>query len=145
MKDLIKLYRKYREVISYLFWGACSTVVNIASYWVCFEILNIPNVPSTIISWGLSVAFAYVTNRMFVFESKSRKIFLEASKFVGARVLTGFFDVGIMFFAVDVMGWLPVFWKIVSNIIVIILNFVFSKWFIFVDPGAAKKGQKKTP
>lgn len=128
---LLRLYKKYREVISYLFWGACTTVVNIAAYWICFEILKMSNLLSTILAWMLAVVFAYITNRIFVFESKSRKIFTEASKFVGARILTGFFDVGIMFFAVDVMKWWPVFWKIVSNIIVIVLNYVFSKWFVF--------------
>ena len=131
--SLLGLYKKYREVISYLFWGACTTVINIATYWLCFSILNIPNVPSTIISWVVAVAFAYITNRIFVFRSKSEKIFSEISKFVSARLLTGIFDIAIMFFAVDVMNWAPLIWKVVSNIIVIILNFVFSKWFVFTD------------
>lgn len=127
------LYYEYREVISYLFWGACTTVVNIATYFVCFEILGIMNVPSTAIAWILSVAFAYVTNRIFVFESKSRKIFAEATKFVGARVATGVLDVLIMFVAVDVLGWAAMVWKVISNAIVIVLNYVFSKWFVFSD------------
>lgn len=132
--SLLGLYKKYREVISYLFWGVCTTAVNIVSYWLCFSIFNIPNIPSTIISWVIAVAFAYVTNRRFVFRSKSQKIFEEVSKFVGARLLTGFLDVAIMFFAVDVMNWMPIFWKIISNILVIVLNFILSKWFIFTDP-----------
>lgn len=142
--SLLKMYKKYREVISYLFWGVCTTVVNIASYWICFEILNIANVPSTIISWIVAVAFAYVTNRIFVFESKSRKIFAEISKFVGARLLTGILDVGIMFITVDVMDWMPVFWKVISNILVIILNYLLSKWFVFKKSlmGSANEGEK---
>lgn len=142
MKKLLELYKKYREVISYLFWGACTTAVNIVTYWLCFEVIKVPNVPSTIISWVIAVAFAYVTNRIFVFESKSKKIFAEASKFVGARILTGFFDVGIMFVTVDVLKWMPVFWKVVSNIIVIILNYVFSKRFVFTGPQKKTVGEK---
>ncbi len=131
--SLMELYRKYREVISYLFWGACTTLVNISAYWFCFNLLNIPNIPSTIISWVVAVAFAYITNRIFVFRSKSEKILAEISKFVSARLLTGLFDIAIMFFAVDMMHWTPIFWKIISNIIVIILNFILSKWFIFTS------------
>ena len=131
IKDLLK---KYWDVISYLFFGVCTTIINIVSYQLFYELLNVSNVISTIVAWILSVAFAYITNRMFVFHSSAsgiKNILKEISSFVSCRLLTGFLDLGIMFLAVDVLSMNGLFWKIVSNVLVIILNYIFSKLFIF--------------
>ncbi len=130
------LYIKHRDVLMYLIFGALTTVVNIVVYWACYEKIRIANVPSDIIAWILSVAFAYITNKLWVFQSKSfeRKTLLrEMSSFVGARLITGLLDVLIMYLAVDLFHGDGLLWKIISNVIVVILNYIASKLFIFKD------------
>ncbi len=135
MTDWIKKqFQKYRDVILYLFFGGCTTVLNIAVYYLCYNIAGIPNVPSTCIAWILSVLFAYLTNKVYVFQSKSFKkevLLREGLQFFGCRLLTGILDVAIMFVAVDLLHWNGLVWKVISNILVIILNYVASKLLIF--------------
>ena len=91
-------------------------------------------VPSVIIAWFIAVAFAYVTNKLFVFESKvfeKRALLKEILSFYSCRILTGLFDVAIMYLAVDVMSGNSTIWKIISNLVVIALNYVASRMFIF--------------
>ena len=86
------------------------------------------------IAWVLSVLFAYVTNKIFVFESKTdgvREAVREFVSFIACRAGTGVLDMAVMYVTVDMLGWYDVLMKILSNIIVIILNFVFSKLVIF--------------
>ena len=120
--------------IAYAVFGILTTVVNIVSYHVSYSILTIPNVPSTILAWTLAVIFAFVTNKLWVFDSKSfdrRTMLHEVSTFLGTRIGTGVLDVVIMYVAVDIMAWPSLFWKCVSNVIVIILNYIASKLVIF--------------
>ena len=96
--------------------------------------------PANAIAWILSVAFAYVTNKIFVFESKTSgmgALIKECLSFVWCRLATGLMDMAIMYVTVDVLHWSDMVMKILSNILVIVLNFVFSKLFIF-----AKKTEK---
>ena len=100
----------------------------------CSLLPSIPNVPSTCIAWILSVLFAYLTNKVYVFQSKSFKkevLLREGLQFFGCRLLTGILDVAIMFVAVDLLHWNGLVWKVISNILVIILNYVASKLLIF--------------
>lgn len=131
--NIKELILKYREMISYLFFGGCTTLVNIVSYYVSYDVLNISNVNSTVIAWIISVLFAYVTNRAYVFKStaKGKAILLEMLSFFACRILTGVMDVAIMYVAVDLFKWNALLWKILSNILVIIANYIFSKIFIF--------------
>jgi putative flippase GtrA len=129
-----KQFQKYRDIILYLFFGGCTTVLNIAVYYLCYNIAGIPNVPSTCIAWILSVLFAYLTNKVYVFQSRSfqREVLLrEGLQFFGCRLLTGILDVAIMFVAVDLLHWNGLLWKVISNVLVIILNYVASKLLIF--------------
>ncbi len=131
IKDMLL---KYRELIMYAVFGALTTLVNMAAYWLCFDIAGIPNVPSAVIAWVLAVTFAYITNKLWVFESKSfdaATLKHEIPAFFGARIATGVLDVGIMYLAVDVLKWDAILWKLVSNVIVIILNYVASRFVIF--------------
>ena len=92
------------------------------------------NVPSTVAAWVLSVLVAFFTNRSFVFESKESSAagrWREFVSFFGCRVLTGLLDVLIMAVTVDVLGWNGLIWKVISNVIVIVLNYIASKFFIF--------------
>lgn len=126
--------KKYKQGILYLIFGALTTVVNIISYYLAYNVLKIPNVASTVIAWIISVLFAFVTNRIFVFESKAKgvkNVMREISAFFVCRLLTGVLDVAIMWVSVDIMGWNSLLWKIISNILVIVLNFFASKLLIF--------------
>lgn len=125
---------RYKGVLLYLVFGVLTTLINLASYTLCFSLLHIPNVPSTVIAWFLAVAFAFVTNKLWVFDSKSfdrRTLRHEIPTFLCARISTGVLDVFIMWLAVDVLSLNPTVWKLLSNVLVIILNYVASKLLIF--------------
>ena len=118
----------------YAIFGGLTTVVNMVSYYLSFNVLKIPNVPSTVIAWVLAVAFAFVTNKLWVFDSPSfdaKTLKHEIPTFFGARLATGVLDVAIMYLAVDLMHWNPTVWKLISNVLVIIINYVASKLVIF--------------
>lgn len=134
MKLIKELFEKYKDIILYVFFGGCTTVINVITYFLCFNLMHIPNVVSTAIAWVIAVAFAFITNKLFVFDSKSFEksiIIHEILTFFGSRVATGVLEVGIMFVAVDMLHWNALIWKILCNIIVIILNYVASKLIIF--------------
>lgn len=129
-----ELFKKYKEVILYLFFGGCTTVINTVVYGVLYGPLQLANVPSTIAAWLVAVIFAFYTNRRFVFESRESTAagrWREFGSFFGCRVLTGILDVLIMAAAVDWMGWNGLLWKLISNVLVIVLNYIASKFFIF--------------
>lgn len=129
-----ELYEKYKSVILYLIFGGLTTLVNIVVYNSCYYAFEIPNVISNILAWILSVLFAFITNKLWVFESKSftMKIMVhEVTTFFGARLATGLMDLGIMYVAVDVLNRNAMIWKLISNVLVIILNYLASKLFIF--------------
>ena len=135
MKDKLKqLYTKYKSIILYMVFGAGTTMVNIVTYYVMYDLLSAPNVPSDIAAWITSVLFAFVTNRWYVFEQTDnsvRRLARDFVSFVGCRLATGVMDVAIMYLSVDVMGWNGLVWKLISNAIVVILNYIASKYFIF--------------
>lgn len=125
---------KYKEVILYIFFGGCTTLVNIVVYYICAHLLSLGTVPSTAVAWILSVAFAYITNKIYVFESRSRElraIVREIVSFVSCRFLTGLMDLVIMYACVDILRFNDLIIKIISNILVIILNYIASKLLIF--------------
>ena len=126
-------YNKYREVLLYLLFGGLTTVVNIVTFYVVRQ-LGVEMQISNIIAWIISVLFAFITNKLFVFESKN-KSFLENIKecvsFFGFRVLSLFFDMGCMHILIEILKVGELISKILANILVIILNYIFSKLFIF--------------
>lgn len=133
-KKMTNLFKKYQNIIFYVIFGLGTTIINVVAYYICYSILNFKNVPSTVIAWVLAVLFAYITNKLFVFGSKSFAsdvLIKEILSFVGCRLLTGILDVFIMYIAVDVMSGNPTVWKLISNVIVIILNYIASKRVIF--------------
>lgn len=128
------LLEKYRALILYMFFGGLTTLVNIVSFYVLERMLGMPTVPATCAAWALSVFFAYVTNRRWVFESKEnsrRGILREVGSFFLFRLLSGLIDVGIMYMCVDLLGWNSLAVKVASNVLVIIINYVASKLVIF--------------
>lgn len=140
MKKIKELYFKYKEIINYLIVGVLTTIVSLIVYYACvLTILNPENAIelqiANVLSWIISVAFAYITNRKFVFESKSEKILKEITSFVSSRVLTLLLDMLIMFIMVTLMGVNDKISKLFAQIVVIILNYVFSKIFVFKNKG----------
>lgn len=132
--NIISIMKQHRMVILYLVFGGLTTLVNVVSYALCYEYCTLSNVGSTCVAWLLSVLFAFISNKLYVFESKDmgvRIILWEWYAFVLCRLLTGLIDVSIMFVAVDVIGLMPIMWKILANLIVIISNWLISKHYIF--------------
>ncbi len=132
---LADLFKKYKSFIFYAFFGVCTTLVNLLFYRLFYFVLGISNVPSTVIAWLFAVLFAFITNKLWVFDSKSFEIttFLpELVKFFICRIATGLLDVLIMWIAVDKMRWNAMAWKLISNVLVIVLNYAASKLVIFV-------------
>lgn len=133
MERIKALFNKYRELILYLFFGGCTTLVNIISYFICSRI-GIRTSVSTIIAWVLSVLFAYITNRNYVFASKAFRfepIIKEIAGFFLCRLATGLLDLAIMVVFVDYLHFNDMLIKMLSNIIVIVLNYIASKLMIF--------------
>lgn len=125
-----ELYSKYKEIINYIIVGVLTTLVSIGSYWL-FRFIISNYVVLSIISWILAVAFAYVTNRMFVFESKSNDILKEIIKFVSCRLTTLVMEVLLMMLFVSVFKIDDMVSKIILQVVVLVLNYLFSKLFVF--------------
>ncbi len=140
MNKIIKIYKKYEEIINYLIVGVLTTLVSLGVKWgLLFTILDPKNAfelqVAVIISWIVAVTFAYVTNRSFVFKSKSKKIIREIISFFGARILTLLMEMFIMWVFVTLLKlnsdtWVLI-WTMVCQVLVTIFNYVFSKLFVF--------------
>ena len=134
LKKLADEYRSHLQVMRYLIFGVLTTIINIIIYSICFYLLKINNLTSNVIAWILAVIFAYITNRKYVFDSKAntnKDIIKEIARFFASRLITLGVDELIMYVTVDNWSWNALLMKILSNIIVIILNFVFSKLIVF--------------
>lgn len=140
MQKIIELYKKYEEIVNYLIFGVLTTVVSLATkYLLLFTILDAKNSIqlqiAVIVSWITACTFAYVTNRIWVFKSKSKNILKEAISFFTARLATLGLEMLIMFVFVTALGlnsdlWV-IIWSLVAQVVVIVANYVFSKLFIF--------------
>lgn len=136
MEKIKELYLKYKEVINYLIFGVLTTVVSLAVYYISvFTFLNpedaIQLQVANILSWIAGVAFAYFTNRKYVFESKENNKLKEAGKFVLARVITLVMDMIIMWLGVTVLHLNDKIIKLISQVVIIVSNYIFSKLFVF--------------
>lgn len=129
-----ELVKSHADLVAYAVFGVLTTVVNVVSYWVCSHLLGMPTVPASVVAWIASVAFAFVTNRRWVFHSEAvgaRAVALEAVSFFASRFATGVVDWAGMWLLVDVLRLPDVPVKILVNIIVIVLNYVASKLIVF--------------
>lgn len=120
-----------REIILYIIFGVLTTVISIVTYNLCFYTFRITNAVSEIISWILSVLFAYVTNRIWVFQNTNTNIPKEMSEFFLCRLLTGVLGLLIMVIGVDILRYEGGIIKVISSFIVIVLNYMASKLYIF--------------
>ncbi len=155
MKMISKLYNKYKEVILYVVFGVLTTLVNFATFWLFTKILGEDlYLLNNAIAWIVSVIFAYITNKIWVFDSKSfnfKILVKEITSFVVARLFSfGVEELGIWLF-VDVLSFgeraFTIFGftitgqmvaKVFLAVIVVIMNYFFSKFIIF----AKKKDSK---
>ena len=131
---LKEMMEKYKDIVPYAIFGILTTIINIVVYLFFAHILKKEVMLSTLAAWFLSVLFAYVTNRKWVFHSgvlTFSNIIREAVAFFIGRLATGIADILIMFIFVNIFHFNDLFIKIISNIAVIILNYVASKWIIF--------------
>ena len=136
IKKINNLYLKYKHIVNYLFFGVLSTLINLVIYYVLtITILNPKNAIhlqiANIVSWIGAVIFAYITNRKYVFESKNKNILKECGSFFGARIITLVMDIVIMFIGVTLLKQNDKIIKILSQVVVIVSNYLFSKIFVF--------------
>lgn len=134
MNSITELLKRYKDIILYGIFGLMTTAVNVGVYYLSFHIFSFSNIVSTVLAWFISVLFAFVTNKMWVFESRSFKagvLIREMLSFFSCRLLTGALDLLIMYAAVDYMAWNALLWKVISNIIVIVLNYIAGRVLIF--------------
>ena len=121
------------SVFMYLVFGVLTTIINIAAYWFLAHPLGLGTMTSAVAAWVIAVLFAYITNRKWVFASEARtpgSIAREVAEFFACRVATGLMDMAIMYLFAELAGFNDVFVKAASNVLVIILNYVGSR-FIF--------------
>ena len=134
-----KLFKKYKELVLYLVFGVCTTLINLAVYYLltrfCFT--DAPDsdwAPANIIAWVISVTFAFITNKIWVFESRSKEgktLLREGVSFYGCRLATLLMEMGILYVGINLLQ-LGDFWvKIFANVLVIVANYVASKFWIF--------------
>ena len=134
MKKIRALIEKYYDILSYLFFGVLTTVVNYIIYLPCYNLLSFSASVSNMIAWVVAVAFAYLTNKPFVFRShdwSAKTVVPELTKFVGSRIASGALETGIIFVTVDCLLWNGNVMKLVTSVLVVILNYVASKLLVF--------------
>lgn len=136
-RDMVKiceLIRKYSDILMYLLFGVLTTVVNYLVYLPCFNLLQLTAAISNMIAWSVAVAFAYLTNKPFVFKSNdwsAKTVVPELTKFVGGRVVSGALETAIIFVTVDLLCWNGNIMKLLTSVLVVVLNYVFSKLLVF--------------
>lgn len=129
-----KLLEKYWDILTYLFFGVLTTGVNYLIYLPCFNLLGWSAGLSNVLAWFVAVAFAFVTNKPFVFKSHDwswSTLWPELTKFVGCRIGSGVLETAILLVCVDWLGWDGNVWKLVTAVLVIVLNYIGSKFLVF--------------
>ena len=120
------------ELIKYIVFGVLTTLVSIGSFKLFDVVLGEKlYLITNVLSWVLSVAFAFVTNKLFEFESKGKNVFQEGISFFGFRLFSLVMDMGLMYLLVEVLSSNEMLSKVITNVFVIVINYVFSKLFIF--------------
>ena len=135
-----QLWEKYKHIIAYLFWGVVTTVINLAVFQILSSGIHWNYEVATVIAWFVSVLVAYFTNKVWVFGSHYTTIsdfLVELLRFFFYRALTLVIDIVITFIGISVLGFKDPMGKfivkVIDNVIVVIANYIFSKWLIFKD------------
>lgn len=122
--------KKYKEPLLYIMFGIATTFVNFLAYFLLSK-LEFSTAISTALAWFLSVLFAFFTNRKYVFEASKNGFLKQISGFFSMRVVTGILDILIMVLFVDILDFNDLLIKLLSNVLVVILNYIFSKFLVF--------------
>lgn len=128
------LITKYWDILTYLVFGVLTTIVNYLVYIPLYNGVGLSATVSNAIAWVVAVAFAYLTNKPFVFRSHDwsmKTVIPELGKFVGCRVGSGAIETAILFVTVDLLGWNGNIWKLVTSVLVVVLNYIGSKLIVF--------------
>lgn len=134
MKKIRALIEKYYDILSYLFFGVLTTGVNYLVYLPCYNLWGFSGSVSNVIAWVFAVAFAYLTNKPFVFKShdwSAKTVVPELTRFVGCRLGSGALETAIIWLTVDCLGWNGNMMKLATSVIVIIVNYLASKLLVF--------------
>lgn len=130
------IYYQHKELIDYGFFGVLTTVLNYIIYFFCLVALGMHYATSNGIAWFIAVIFAFVTNKYYVFHSVNwdfSTTFRECWQFISARIISVIIETALLWIFIDIFGCDERIIKIFTNIVVIILNYIFSKFFIFKD------------
>lgn len=136
IEKIKKIYCKYDEIICYLIIGGMTTLINIVTYFVVTHTFLNPQDKielqiAEVISWIIAVTFAYFTNKKYVFKVKNNSTFKEVIAFFSSRVTTLLIEMLIMYIFVSILYFDDKIIKIIVQVIVIILNYIFSKFIVF--------------
>ena len=134
LQKLKQLFARYYDLIIYLVFGVLTTVVNYLVYLPCYNLLGINASFSNLIAWVVAVIFAFLTNKPFVFRSydwSANVVVAELIKFVGTRIGSGGLETGILFLTVDLLGMNGNVWKLLTSVLVVVLNYIGSKLLVF--------------
>jgi len=138
MKKIWDLYKKYQEAIDYLFWGGIAFVLSMVLFWVFASLLGWNEVTANNVDWVICVLFTFVTNKLFVFRSKSenaKALGKEFVEFVLARVFTLVLEDIIIYIGCNLMGYDngigQIVVKLIAQFVVIVSNYFLSKLWIF--------------
>lgn len=131
---MIRFLKKYSDMWSYLVFGVLTTAVNYLVYFPCYYLLGWSAGLSNIVAWVAAVAFAFLTNKPLVFKSydwSAKVVFPELWKFVACRIGSGVLETGILVITVDWLAWNGAWMKLITAVLVVILNYIGSKLLVF--------------
>ena len=129
-----KLILKYKDILLYLIFGGLTTLVSYGVYLPLYNAAGFSATLSNLISWVAAVAFAFLTNKPFVFGShdwSAKTLIPELVSFVSCRIGSGLMETGILLVTVDLLHWTGNIWKLITSVLVVIVNYVASKLLVF--------------
>lgn len=127
-------YTKHKEVLMYLFFGGCTFLISVLSYGLINVTFGVNELVANVISWVIAVLFAFFTNRIWVFEGKTaeaKEFMVQMINFFGGRVVTLVIEEIILYVFITRLGLNSIVIKIIAQIIVIALNYIISKLWVF--------------
>lgn len=133
---ILELYGKYKEIILYIFFGGLTTIVSIVSFAWCDVVLHMNPLIANVISWILSVTFAYVTNKIWVFQAKTEgvgEMLKQCIGFYGGRLLTLVMEEMLLLIFINIFHFPSLLVKIGAQFIVLAANYIISKWIVFKE------------
>ena len=134
ISQIRELLKKHWDVVTYLFFGVLTTAVNYVVYLPLYNWLCLSATVSNCIAWVAAVVFAYLTNKPFVFKSNDwsiKTVLPEAARFVGCRIGSGVAETAIIFLTVDILSLNGNVMKLLTSVLVVVLNYIGSKLLVF--------------